>query len=150
MQIFCLGDSITDSGHLFINPPLGDGYVHKLSLKLQQRGTNCSITNLGMNGFTISRLLDSTLPRLPKQTDIIILPGCNHGNGMYKQTEMYQKAIELDDKNNPLIGYYDMRIAMIYDLGSPEIQDKDKAFDKELHNSHRSFGSLKNQLYRPS
>lgn len=78
MQIFCLGDSITDSGHLFINPPLGDGYVHKLSLKLQQRGTNCSITNLGMNGFTISRLLDSTLPRLPKQTDIItVLIGIN-------------------------------------------------------------------------
>ena len=30
----------------------------------------------------------------PKQTDIIILPGCNHGNGMYKQTEMYQGAIK--------------------------------------------------------
>lgn len=46
-----------------------------------------------------------------------------------KAIEWYQKAIELDDKNNPLIGYYDMRIAMIYDLGSPEIQDKDKAFE---------------------
>ena len=30
----------------------------------------------------------------PKQTDIIILPGCNHGNGMYKQTKMYQGAIK--------------------------------------------------------
>ena len=30
----------------------------------------------------------------PKQTDIIILPGCNHGNGMYKQTKMYQEAIK--------------------------------------------------------
>lgn len=30
----------------------------------------------------------------PNKTDIIILPGCNHGNGMYKQTEMYQKAIK--------------------------------------------------------
>lgn len=29
----------------------------------------------------------------PKETDIIILPGCNHGNGMYKQTEMFQNAI---------------------------------------------------------
>lgn len=29
----------------------------------------------------------------PKHTDTIILPGCNHGNGMYKQTEMYQSAI---------------------------------------------------------
>ena len=29
----------------------------------------------------------------PQPTDIVILPGCNHGNGMYKQTEMYQTAI---------------------------------------------------------
>ena len=27
-------------------------------------------------------------------TDIIILPGCNHGNGMYKQTELYQNKIK--------------------------------------------------------
>ncbi len=30
----------------------------------------------------------------PNKTEIIILPDCNHGNGMYKQTEMYQKAIK--------------------------------------------------------
>ena len=30
----------------------------------------------------------------PKETDIIILPGCNHGNGMYKKTEMYQNHIK--------------------------------------------------------
>lgn len=30
----------------------------------------------------------------PKETNIIILPGCNHGNGMYKQTEMYQSKIK--------------------------------------------------------
>jgi esterase/lipase len=36
----------------------------------------------------------------PKDTDIIILPGCNHGNGMYKQTEMYQNKIkEFINKN---------------------------------------------------
>ena len=29
----------------------------------------------------------------PNNTEIIILPGCDHGNGMYKQTELYQKAI---------------------------------------------------------
>lgn len=27
-------------------------------------------------------------------TEVVILPGCNHGNGMYKQTEMYQDAIK--------------------------------------------------------
>ena len=30
----------------------------------------------------------------PNSTDIIILPDCNHGNGMYKQTKMYQNAIK--------------------------------------------------------
>jgi esterase/lipase len=30
----------------------------------------------------------------PKDTEIIILPGCNHGNGMYKQTELYQGVIK--------------------------------------------------------
>lgn len=29
----------------------------------------------------------------PMETRVLILPGCNHGNGMYKQTEMYQNAI---------------------------------------------------------
>ena len=29
----------------------------------------------------------------PQPTHTVILPGCNHGNGMYKQTEMYQTAI---------------------------------------------------------
>lgn len=30
----------------------------------------------------------------PNHTEIIILPGCDHGNGMYKQTELYQTAIK--------------------------------------------------------
>lgn len=30
----------------------------------------------------------------PKDTTVLILPGCNHGNGMYKQTELYQSAIK--------------------------------------------------------
>ena len=31
--------------------------------------------------------------RNPKPTTVLILPGCNHGNGMYKQTRLYQNAI---------------------------------------------------------
>ena len=30
----------------------------------------------------------------PAETTIVILPGCNHGNGIYKQTELYQDAIK--------------------------------------------------------
>lgn len=29
----------------------------------------------------------------PCDTEVLILPGCDHGNGMYKQTEMYQGCI---------------------------------------------------------
>lgn len=29
----------------------------------------------------------------PKETEVLILPGCNHGNGMYQQTELFQTAI---------------------------------------------------------
>ena len=32
--------------------------------------------------------------RNPQPTEIIILPGCNHGNGMYKQTDLYQQTIQ--------------------------------------------------------
>lgn len=30
----------------------------------------------------------------PRETEVLILPGCDHGNGMYKQTAMYQGAIK--------------------------------------------------------
>lgn len=36
----------------------------------------------------------------PMETTVLILPGCNHGNGMYKQTEMYQTAIKTFVKKN--------------------------------------------------
>lgn len=42
--------------------------------------------------------LEETLGQLarnnPQATEVIILPGCNHGNGMYKQTQMYQTVIK--------------------------------------------------------
>lgn len=37
--------------------------------------------------------LESIRKNNPMETSVIILPGCNHGNGMYKQTELYQTAI---------------------------------------------------------
>lgn len=39
-------------------------------------------------------LFETIKSKNPKPTEIIILPGCNHGNGMYKQTELYQRAIK--------------------------------------------------------
>lgn len=39
-------------------------------------------------------LFDSIRANNPNHTEIIILEGCNHGNGMYKQTEAYQGKIK--------------------------------------------------------
>lgn len=39
-------------------------------------------------------LFDTIKKTNPCSTDIIILEGCNHGNGMYKQTELYQRVIK--------------------------------------------------------
>jgi len=38
-------------------------------------------------------LFEAIKSKNPMPTEIIILPGCNHGNGMYKQTELYQRVI---------------------------------------------------------
>ena len=42
----------------------------------------------------MDEVLERIRQRNPMDTQIVILPGCNHGNGMYKQTEMYQTAIK--------------------------------------------------------
>ena len=42
----------------------------------------------------LEEMFDILKQNNPNETDIIILPGCNHGNGMYKQTELYQDKIK--------------------------------------------------------
>ena len=42
----------------------------------------------------LEALFDKLTACNPMPTEVIILPGCNHGNGMYKQTELYQGAIK--------------------------------------------------------
>ena len=41
----------------------------------------------------MEEILDKIKENNPQKTTIVILPGCNHGNGMYKQTKQYQDAI---------------------------------------------------------
>lgn len=78
-HLLCLGDSITDCGRLFQNPPLGSGYVYLLSQKLKENKMNLRITNCGVDGFTTSRLLaNAELFYLPLKADVItILIGIN-------------------------------------------------------------------------
>ena len=42
----------------------------------------------------MDEVLNVIKERNPMPTKVLILPGCNHGNGMYKQTEMYQSEIK--------------------------------------------------------
>lgn len=42
----------------------------------------------------LEELFDRLQAACPQPTEAVILPGCNHGNGMYKQTELFQGAIK--------------------------------------------------------
>lgn len=46
--------------------------------------------------------MEDSLKKLKISDDIkiLILPGCSHGNGMYKQTELFQKTIKEFIENN--------------------------------------------------
>lgn len=78
-HLLCLGDSITDCGRLFSAAPLGYGYVQILAEKLKKDGRNWQLTNCGVDGFTIHRLLENAPSQyLPLHADIItILIGIN-------------------------------------------------------------------------
>ncbi|MDO4337854.1 MAG: GDSL-type esterase/lipase family protein [Eubacteriales bacterium] len=78
-HILCIGDSITDCGRLFGHPPYGNGYVAMLHDRLTSMGADFRITNCGVDGFTVARLLENARSRyLPLQADIItILIGIN-------------------------------------------------------------------------
>lgn len=81
-HILCLGDSITDCGRLFDHPPYGNGYVSLLTDILTSQGhkeQDFRITNCGVDGFTVSRLLENTPDfYLPLKADIVtILIGIN-------------------------------------------------------------------------
>lgn len=42
----------------------------------------------------MDEVLKSIQDRCPTEAQVLILPGCNHGNGMYKQTKLYQDTIK--------------------------------------------------------
>ena len=61
MQIICLGDSITDCGHLLEDFPLGNGYVQILSdiFNKEVPSNIIQIKNYVFDGFTVARILDN-------------------------------------------------------------------------------------------
>ena len=76
--LLCLGDSITDCGRILQTPPLGNGYVKQLWDQLSPFSPDLQIINKGIDGFTISRLLQNTDSYLALKPQIItILIGIN-------------------------------------------------------------------------
>ena len=76
--LLCLGDSITDCGRILQTPPLGNGYVKQLWDQLSPFSPDFQIINKGIDGFTISRLLQNTNSYLALKPEIItILIGIN-------------------------------------------------------------------------
>lgn len=79
MKLLCLGDSITDCGHLWDFPPLGYGYVHFLQQIFTDRHNVLQIVNCGIDGLTLQRLIQGIESGvIPSNGDIItVLIGIN-------------------------------------------------------------------------
>lgn len=122
IHLLCLGDSITDCGRLFGNPPLGNGYVQKLSQKLKNSKRNWHITNSGVDGFTTARLLANAEPfYLPQKADIIsILIGINDIGLIMNtccspslQTEMMAKTLRNYENLLQILCHPDCRLVLM-------------------------------------
>lgn len=99
-QLLCLGDSITDCGRLFDAPPLGNGYVNLLAQKLRQTRLDWSVSNHGIDGLTVARLLEYVRRGTPDTTtDVVtVLIGIND-IGLMLNTNRHpaQQAQMMDD-----------------------------------------------------
>lgn len=74
-HLLCIGDSITDCDRLFSNSVLGKGYVSMIAKKCSSRW---QITNRGVDGFTVTRLLQNVPEYRSLCPDVIsILIGIN-------------------------------------------------------------------------
>lgn len=74
MQLLCLGDSITDCGHLLEAPPLGNGYVQLLQNILTEKHSPLKVSNGGIDGMTAAHLLQGIQQgTIPSKADLITL-----------------------------------------------------------------------------
>ena len=73
---------------------VGSGIVGKYSIVIIPLVMLCVLLLFAGSNEQMDEVLERIRQRNPMDTQIVILPGCNHGNGMYKQTEMYQTAIK--------------------------------------------------------
>lgn len=99
-RLLCLGDSITDCGRLFDAPPLGNGYVSLLAQKLLATWLGWSVSNHGIDGLTVARLLEYVRRGTPDITaDVVtVLIGINDiGLMLNTNRSPAQQAQMMDD-----------------------------------------------------
>lgn len=111
-KLLFLGDSITDSNRLFSNQPLGCGYVHSIAQKLYHLGYEITITNRGVDGFTISRLLENCESQyISIDADVtVILIGIND-IGLMMNTDRTSKQ-QQDMMNAFLLNYEKLLLSL--------------------------------------
>lgn len=56
--------------------------------------TNCPVFFVAGSKENAKERLEGYQKICPKTSTVVILPGCNHGNGMYKQTQLYQSSLK--------------------------------------------------------
>lgn len=82
-HLYCLGDSITDCGRIWDNPPFGCGYVRLLRESSREDCSGeISITNCGIDGLTLSGLLSKVsdqafLTQISNEDVVTVLIGIN-------------------------------------------------------------------------
>ena len=92
-EIFkCEGDIIAEIALKRFNKQFKCNASDYDSIKIVAKSQYPILLSAGSNEHC-EELFEQIKQANPKETSVIILPGCNHGNGMYKQTEMYQNAI---------------------------------------------------------
>ncbi len=148
MHLLCLGDSITDCGRSWENPPLGNGYVKMIADQLKSFNPDYEITNCGTDGFTIARVtevvrrmgfsfteantsrsipsLSAVAPAFPPYNIITLLIGINDIALMmntcrtsFQQTEMLRKFFK----------HYEALICLLTNLPDPAFAYNTEATD---------------------
>lgn len=128
MQIICLGDSITDCGHLLDDFPLGNGYVQMLSEMFNKKISNrqpvffsgspvspnaVQIKNYGFDGFTVARVLDNIRQHrisLHRSPVVTLLVGIND-IGLMMNTD--RSASQQEQMMQEFSGHYDELLKLL-------------------------------------
>lgn len=111
-----LGDSITDSGHLWDDDPrcLGQGYVREIADTLSD--PSCRLANLGQDGFTTADVLRLLRREEHSLADLLGRPESPSGDKQPHPTENTSDADDLSGRClSLLIGVNDLSVAVYGD-----------------------------------